>query len=235
MKVSCVWEHNGADSLLYSDNFIGAYTRGESKEIALSKMEKEIRSYHNWIGEACDDTLDVEIMQEKTSKLNICDADSDVLFEKEKGELTFNEYSCLKALTLQSAKDFLRLYEAIPDKNKSCIASRQTFYGKTPSTAHEMYEHTKSVNAYYFGEIGIDTDNKGDIFECRVRGFELVEKEKDLLKNNIILGSYNEEWTLKKVIRRFIWHDRIHAKAMYRMAVKTFGQNSVSNVFKFEI
>ncbi len=29
---------------------------------------------------------------------------------------------------------------------------------------------------------------------------------------------------MKLVLRRFIRHDRIHAKAMYRMAVKTFGE-----------
>ena len=25
-----------------------------------------------------------------------------------------------------------------------------------------MYEHTKNVNAYYFGEIGVEADNEGD-------------------------------------------------------------------------
>lgn len=32
MKIKCVWEHNGNDSLLYSNNFIGAFTRGETLE-----------------------------------------------------------------------------------------------------------------------------------------------------------------------------------------------------------
>lgn len=47
-------------------------------------------------------------------------------------------------------------------------------------------------------------------------------------------GSYNEEWSLRKVLRRFIWHDRIHAKAMYKMAVKAFGIASVQNIFKLD-
>jgi hypothetical protein len=29
MKVRCVWEHNGNDSILYADNFTGAFVRGE--------------------------------------------------------------------------------------------------------------------------------------------------------------------------------------------------------------
>ena len=40
MKIHCVWEHNGNDSILYAANFVGAYTRGEKKEIALQKMAK---------------------------------------------------------------------------------------------------------------------------------------------------------------------------------------------------
>jgi len=35
------------------------------------------------------------------------------------------------------------------------------------------------------------------------------------------------------VLRRFIWHDRIHSKAMYRMAVRTFGRDAVPDVYAF--
>lgn len=38
MIINCVWEHNGNDTLLYATNFVGAYTRGESLEIAKAKM-----------------------------------------------------------------------------------------------------------------------------------------------------------------------------------------------------
>ncbi len=73
------------------------------------------------------------------------------------------EYLELKSLTLKSAQDFLTLYLAIPDKNKSCLPVRKTFYGQVPRTAFEMYEHTKNVNDYYFNEIGISADHEGTI------------------------------------------------------------------------
>lgn len=47
--------------------------------------------------------------------------------------------------------------------------------------------------------------------------------------------AYEEEWSLRKVLRRFIWHDRIHAKAMARMAAKTFGAGHFTDPFKFGI
>ena len=229
----CVWEHNGNDTLLYSAEYIGAYTRGENLEIAKRKMQNEISSYLNWSNGLFSELAEVEIIQEKKSDLQIADADSDVIFKDEEKPLSEEEYSKLKELVLKSAEDFLRLYQSVPEKEKSCLPERKTFYGPVPRTAQEMYEHTKNVNAYYFGEIGIDADNEGTIFECRKRGFELLEKQEGFLDNKVIKGSYDELWSLRKMMRRFLWHDRIHAKAMYRMAVKTFGKEQVENVFKF--
>ena len=233
MKIRCVWEHNGDDSIIYSDNFIGAFARGRTKDIALGKMADEVRAYLHWRNGLEPENLEPEIVQEKISELNVSDADSDVLFEAEKEALDFAEYEELKTLALRSAKDFLTLYESIPDKNRSCLPSRQTFYGQAPRTALEMYEHTKNVNAYYFGEIGVDADNEGSISSCRARGFERLETHPGFLRNTVFEGSYGEEWSLRKLLRRFIWHDRIHAKAMYRMAVKTFGAGAVPNIFHF--
>ena len=233
MKVECVWEHNGNDTLLYAVDYIGAYTRGECLETAKAKMPQEIASYLRWLGEDISDNVEVSILQAKASDLAINDADSDVLFESEKAPLTMEEYEKLRALALKSAKDFLALYESIPDKRVTAIVERKTFYGEIPRTADEMYKHTKNVNEYYFAEINVAADNDGNIFDCRKRGFDALEATSDFLQNAVIEGSYGEEWSLRKVFRRFVWHDRIHARAMYRMAVRRFGENAVTNVFGF--
>lgn len=234
-KIKCVWEHNGDDTLLYSVDHIGAYARGADLESAMAKMDAELSAYRAWAGQASLQPRAVEIVQEKSSHLQIADADSDVLFDSEKGPLSQEEYESLKALVLKSAEDFHDLYFSIPNKNESCLPQRQTFYGAVPRTAQEMYEHTKNVNAYYFSEIGVDADNGGTIYDCRKRGFARLEQAPGFLTNAVIEGSYDELWSLRKVMRRFLWHDRIHAKAMYRMAVKTFGALGVKNTFKFSV
>lgn len=186
-----------------------------------------------WTGAPDPESVAVEIVQERVSSLEIRDADSDVLFESEKAPLSFEEYAQLKALALKSAEDFLALYEAVPDKTRSCLPVRQTFYGQVPRTAEQMYIHTKSVNSYYFGEIGVEADNEGSIADCRRRGFAALEAMPDFLANPVVCGCYDEDWTLRKVLRRFLWHDRIHARAMYRMACNTFGSKLMPNIFIF--
>lgn len=233
MTINCVWEHNGRDTLLYAVDFVGAYTRGETLEAAVRKMQAEICSYLKWCGKKAVTSMDIAIIEEKVSELAICDADSDVLFESEQAPLTTEEYEALKALALKSAKDFLALYESIPDKDAAAAPERKSFYGPVPRTANEMYEHTKNVNTYYFAEIAVEADHDGNIYECRKRGFEALESSPDFLQNTVRKGSYGEDWSLRKVLRRFIWHDRIHAKAMYRMAIKVFGAESIVNPFYF--
>ena len=108
MSIKCVWEHNGRDSILYADNYIGAFTRGASQEEAVRKMPEEIRRFQLWKGEPIDD-YSVEIIQEKESDLQIKDADSDVLFRTEEMPLSAEEYLYLKSVAMKSAADFLTL------------------------------------------------------------------------------------------------------------------------------
>lgn len=234
MKINCVWEHNGNDSILYAENFVGAFTRGASKEEALLKMPEEIRRFRLWCGGEPIDHYEIDVVQEKESGLQIKDADSDVLFATEKEPLSAEEYQYLKSLAIRSARDLYLLYSSFPDKNKSALPFRKTFYGPVPRTAEEMYQHTKNVNEYYFSEIGVEADNEGTIVSCRARGFEALESVTDFLSLEPVTGSYDEQWSVRKVLRRFIWHDRIHAKAMYRMGVLTFGADVIPDIFGFD-
>lgn len=196
-------------------------------------MPEEILRFQLWKGEKPFDSYEIEIVQEKKSDLTIKDADSDVLFTTEDSPLTVEEYQYLKSLALKSAKDFHALYSSFPDKHKSILPCRQTFYGSVPRTAEEMYQHTKNVNEYYFFEIGVKSDNEGDIFSCRARGFEDLETVEGYLSLDTVTGSYGEQWSVRKVLRRFIWHDRIHAKAMYRMGILTYGAETIPDFFGF--
>lgn len=69
MSIHCVWEHNSGDTLLYAVNFIGAYTRGESLEIAKAKMPQEISSYCKWLGMGTTERMKIVIVGEKIPNL----------------------------------------------------------------------------------------------------------------------------------------------------------------------
>lgn len=234
MTIHCIWEHNGPDSIVHALDFPGAFARGPSLEIALEKMKKEVCAYQMWTGAPVPEEIVVEVAKDAPTELNVKDADSDVLFDQEREPLSEEEYRILINLALKSARDFQTLYDCIPDKDRMLRPVRPTFYGTVPATANEMYFHTKNVNNYYFAEIDVDADNEGTICQCRARGFSALEQKSDYLLNPVIKGSYGEYWTVRKVMRRFIWHDRIHAKAMYRWAIRAFGKENIPDLFFFE-
>lgn len=237
MIIKAVCEYNEGGCLVYAENFPGAFVRGRNYENAIAKFPKEIESWLDWVngGFEAEEPFEVELVQEKKNDdLRICDADSDVIFDSEREPLTKEEYQKLKILALRSAMDFERLYDSVPDKKMNIVPPRETFYGKIPSTAEEMYNHTMNVNSYYFGEIGVEAENGPDILSCRQKGFAELEKQENFLENKVFDGSYGEEWSLRKVLRRFIWHDRIHARAMYRRAYEAFWDSDIDNVFRFK-
>ena len=218
----CVWEHRGEDTLLWAVDHPGAFARGADLAEAVEKLPRDLRDWSEWTGWEVPEFCGVEIVGEKAGDLNVADADSDVLMDAERTPLTWEEYARLRDMALRSAERFLALYRSVPDPDCSENPVRQTFYGAVLRTAREMYGHTKNVNAYYFGEIGVEADNEGDILQCRRRGFEALERQADFLENRVFEGSWEEDWTLRKLLRRFIWHDRIHARAMVRMVKRTF-------------
>lgn len=233
-------EYNDAGHLIYAcgSETIGAFTRGKTREEALEKFSAELAQYRCWRETSENDSeseLRISVVQKKISPLQICDADSDILLDTELPPLSLEEYESLKSLALKSARDFLSLYDSVPQKDDTMLSPRNTFYGAVPLTAREMYEHTKNVNSYYFGEIRVKAPDEPDICTARLLGFEELEKQEGFLRNTVYNGSYNEQWNLRKVFRRFLWHDRIHAKAMYKMAVRLCGADKIKNPFCFFI
>lgn len=232
-KIYVALEYNDKGFTAFAENYPGASGRGKTKDEALSKLPKEVDRYMNWLNDTPSQDYSIEIREEYECSLNVEDADSDIIFKGETQPLDYSDYQRLKAIALKSATDFEKLYNSIPDINLPLREPRKCFYGDVPVTARNMYNHTKNVNSYYFGELGITIGNGTYIRNSRMAGFLGLEGIDGFLRMPSTIGAYNEEWSVRKLLRRFLWHDLIHAKAMYRGAVNVFGKNKVANPFKF--
>ena len=226
-------EYNEGGTMIHLLDYKGAFTRGKTKDIALKKIYDEYMDYSHWLNMTdIENDIDYEIVQKQYSKLNISDADTDILLYTEKKKLTIKEYEDLKFIVIKSAFDFHALYLSIPDKNYSIIEPRKTFYGNVPRTAKEMYNHTNEVTNFYMNGLNLAIDDRNDIYTNRLSAMKIIDNNINLLKNDPLYIN-NEYWTLSKVLRRFLWHDRIHAKAMYKLATTKWKSNELINNFHF--
>lgn len=221
--VRAVVEYNAEGALVWAENLPGAFSRGQSEQAALMKLPEAANRFRLWSGGQPFSSPRIEVVERHHTALCVREADSEVIFESEKSPLSRNEYGRLRELVLRSAADFERLYQSIPDKDVTDIPPRNTFLGILPRTAREMYEHVNCVTAYYVGEVGAVWENRPDMLENRRGALEVLEKTDRFLELPATQGSFQEWWSPRKVMRRFLWHDWIHARAMYRMACRIWG------------
>ena len=234
MKLQAVEEYNPGGYLIYAANYPGAFVRAETEAEALAKFPGELRSYLHWSTGANPgyDDPEVEIVQRKLSSLQVHMADSDVLFDSERQPLTPQEYENLKLLVLRSARDIRKLFASIPNPDISDRPKRVCVYGTVPRTPREMYEHIYQTTAYYVGAFGLPFENVPDIYTNRLQALSELEELPDFLSGEVYTAPDGELWTMRKVLRRFLWHDRIHARAMWRTA-SALWSSGLENPFFF--
>lgn len=226
-------EYNEKGCLLWSLECPGAFARGETREEACAKLYDDIAAWCRWSGQKPPQGDILVVEETYQPELKVEDADSDMLFELERHLMSREEYDVLRELVLKSARDFEVLYASIPDPDAPLGEPRATFYGDYPNTARKMYVHTNSVTAYYVGELDAQVDNRPGFYENRLNGLDAIERIPNVLNLPVIEGSYDELWSLRKVLRRFLWHDRIHARAMYRRAKAVWG-DQIPDPFRFD-
>ncbi len=220
--ISIGFETNGKGYIGYLVELPGAYIRGRTEEEAISKLNREVNLYLKWLGIKQKPDYKIQIVQNHQSSLAVEDADNEILLEADKEVMGEEEFRNLVDLVRYSEETFLQLYNKTRFKewmDESRI--RKTFYGENPKTIQEIFDHVKRCQYYYLSRTKITFDKKEEDF-IKIREFCIAKIEKLYRVNNnsLIFNVEDEPWTLKKILRRFIWHNRVHAKAMTRVLEK---------------
>ncbi len=218
-----IYETNGLGFLGWITDLPGAYIRGKTLDEARGKVNKEITLYTEWLN--FEKAIDMQINEEiKKSDLHIEDADSDIIFDSELIDFDKKEdflFWCDKVLLSGTKTE--EIYKKM--KNKSLVditMKRKTFYGDVYCTINDQYRHIVNVQNYYLNQIGTQMNIDDELQLNRIEFIEKL-KEKYLKEGNKLYRNESEDWTVKKVIRRTIWHDRIHIKAIERMEKRLNG------------
>ena len=219
--LSVGFETNGRGYMGFIVELPGAFIRGVTEQEALRKVKKEVSLYLKWLG--CEQQHDykIQIVQRHLSSLQVEDADNEILLEADKETMREEGFRNLCDLVWYSGETFLQLYTN--SKLKDWVDEsriRKTFYGDNPKTIQEIFDHVKYCQYYYLSRMKIPEEIDGDFMTMRKFCLEKLEALYHKNNNSLKFEVDNEMWTLKKVLRRFIWHDRIHGKAVTRILEK---------------
>lgn len=220
-RVSVAMETNGKGCIGFLVQLPGAYVRAPTEKECLSKVQAEVRSYMRWLGLKPPPRVRTAVVQWHQSSLPVEDADSEVLLDADRRKLRREEFDLLTALARHSGKTFVKLYSKVRLKRwVDMDRDRPTFYGRCPRSVQEVYEHVDSSQHYYLSRMNVHTPQGGDFMAVRelcLNRFRLSFVEGT---SNMVFRMDEELWTIRKVMRRLIWHDRIHAKAIVRILEK---------------
>jgi len=229
--VRITYETNGKGFLGWIEDYPGAFLRGPSLEEARAKLGRELVDYAEWLGLSAppgraasgagvpglSGSPDAPIESIVSSVLTVEDADSDFTFGSELVDYGDADFERFMALLRRSGRMVASCLDST--RNRGTVDphhDRITFYGHAYATIDRQFEHIVKVQDYYLGMVGETVGLAGGIVESReAMVAKLAERRK--AEGNALHVYEGESWTIRKIIRRTIWHDRIHARAMKRM------------------
>jgi hypothetical protein len=232
-----VMEFNDKGVTLWSCAYPDAFARGETLAEAQRKLPAACRRYRLWARPSqetaslgheearCVKKLKVDVAVEEGFTV--------ALLPEERLPMDMTRYTALKTLCLSSARDWETLYASIPQKDRALLKSRRTLYGKVPVTAKEMLAHVEAGQREWAALFGIDLGESRGLLTDRKRLFAGLEAQPAYLSDRIITAPNGELWTLKKLLRRLLWHDAIHGRALYRKAITFWQKERIKNPFGF--
>ncbi|MDE2889337.1 MAG: hypothetical protein OXR72_14115 [Gemmatimonadota bacterium] len=204
----------------------------------MSKVDREIRRYANWLGLKPGASCTVVRTRIHRSGLCVEDADSEILLDYDRGRLDRSTFDQWFQIASFSGACFQELYDAATLRDwRDPARDRETFYGIAPCSIREVYQHVDRVQGYYLQCLGLSPILESCSFvgrrcECLSRITGLYERNSGC---SVIRGD-GEEWTTAKALRRYIWHDHIHAKSIVRTLQRQLEAGLIDRIhdpFKF--
>ena len=236
-EIKTAMEYNDGGVTLWSLRYPGAFARGETVAEAARKLPAACRRFRLWakLPPEADAAGDEEVRCTRKVKVDAAveEGFSAVLFPEEKLPMDMAKYTSLKTLCLASARDFEALFASVPQKDRALLKSRRTLYGKVPVTAREMLDHVIESQRAWAALFGVDYGENRGLLADRKQLFIGLEGQPGYLAGRIVTGPDGEQWTLPKLLRRLLWHDVLHGRALYRKAITFWQKDRIKNPFGF--
>ena len=142
------------------------FCRGKTLDEALSKVQHEVKIFKKWLGMDIEQDIVPKVVQIHKSSLKVEDADNEILLNDDKEKMDIKEFEMLDNMFVtKSAKSTFDIFDNAKYKDWIILTrTRATFYGHTPKTIREIFEHIDSVQYYYLSRLNIDIPKEGRSF-----------------------------------------------------------------------
>jgi hypothetical protein len=214
----------GADGtyLAWVAELPGCAVRAGSREEVLAVLPDSIKAFAAWAGEVVPETVEIDVAEEVESAI-ATDEDTEVLVAADRDALTSEDWAPIREQLARSRADLIDLLGRLgrDDLERARDGSERTL--------REEIEHVAFVELMY-AMWTFDLRSREGLAEfaswtrraAEERMHELAEKGASEVTFAEWAGAPRpEEWTPRKAVRRLLWHELLHLRALERVAGKS--------------
>jgi len=208
----------------------GCYSRSPSFDEAVAKAPLKIKEFLDWLKGHGDDIggsdydVETEVSEVVRGNWPVNLGDSQALFKADLRPLEREEVERCKRYIRYAREDFINLYLSAPKEAHEWKPDQST-----PRHIKRIAEHIADVDFFYIERL------KARKFRDWPLEFLEVSNELTLMRLSNLSGeemncsvSYHEPggwtgtsepegWTTRKVLRRFVWHERLHTSTANKL------------------
>jgi len=227
----------------------GCTARGMGREAALSMLRQAIRDYHAWLrgyGEPApspSEPIEVEVVEERAGLGPFNPGDAASLFTLDRKPLTHEEMETYFRLMAYTRGDLLDLVHHLPDEALDWKPDPQSF------TIRRLLRHTGNAEEWYVSRLvpvealppEWEHDEALPILEFlemeRRTSIDCLRRLSEVELTEVFYQarwtSHPEEpWTLRKVLRRFLEHEREHTAQAKDLLADYLKRTASQSAFK---
>jgi hypothetical protein len=219
-------------SILHALDLPGCYADGASENEALGRFPLAWASYADWLvshGDNAPERPEQIVIAERFASYILPDGyEVNALFAPERHPPSRSFIARCQRLLGYSRADQLAAWEAIPaDRQDSAFAAGQ----RTP---RQVLDHVARAEWWYLSNLAIIPEeplidhasgSTGRLSAIRAALMDWLTTASGE-KLNAISVSDEEEWSVRKVLRRALWHERTHTAELARWATRRERQDS---------
>ena len=193
----------------------GSYAAGQTRDEALRAFVEEIRDYWAWLrkhGEAAppeDEPVEVEVVETFQAFKSSPDYEVDGFFAPDAEPVQVEEIPRYLRLLDKSRADLLEVLSQVPSEVFEWKRDERT------RTIRQILHHIARAEVWYLSCLP-SSDPFPMLHDTRTTAKAYLGNLDPVQRSGAVVNA-GEKWSARKVFRRFLYHERYHAKSIRRI------------------
>ena len=200
----------------------GCFSRGSSREDALDRAPRAIADYFNWrdgyerVSDEVVDSIHVQVVEAFENYETLDGYWVNSFFEYDRRPPTAAEVDDVRWLLNCTRSDLITTIRRAPSSSLD-----EEIAGERFGSLSGILKHVATAERWYFDKLGLalpkeqlGTDPFGML--DAVRRHTVIQLPR-LVQNREIREIRGELWSARKVVRRMLWHERVHTWHLQRL------------------